>query len=55
MAWTGAHSAFARESIIATLRAFRAHLMFGRNDAISDRIFNLYEYGFSIRNSIVLT
>ena len=30
------------EFIIATQSAFRAHFMFDRKDAISDRIFNLY-------------
>lgn len=44
MVWTGAHRAFAvetflknGESVTATQRAFRAHYMLGRNDAVPDR------------------
>ena len=39
--------------VIANQRVLRAHFMFGRNDAVLNRIFNLFKYGFSIQNSII--
>ena len=51
MVWTGAHRVFAVEtflktgkSVIAEQRAFRAHFMLRRNDAVPERIFERYQY-----------
>ena len=45
MGWTDANRAFAVKTFskdlgIATLRTFRAHFIFHRNDAVLDCIFN---------------